>query len=152
MTFQVLAQADRSRILLLPQREDRTLFEGHLRLKEMPQGPRVFKFLVKKETEKYLPPEEALRLLRAASAIYLAHGDPVLEKKFIELLDAYQLDHRFVAVCNHCLAKRKVTYVGKDAISYKGAQICENCAAAELLREADFRGLGRAARSHLACS
>ena len=150
MTFQVLAQADRSRILLLPQSGDKTLFEGHLRLKEMPQGPRVFKFLVKKDTEKYLPPEDALKLLRKASAIYLARGDPVLEKKFIELLDAYQLDYRFVQVCNHCLGERRATYVGKDAIAYKGAQICENCAAAELLREADFRGLGRAAKSHLA--
>jgi len=150
MTFQVLAQADRSRILLLPQSGDKTLFEGHLRLKEMPQGPRVFKFLVKKDTEKYLPPEDALKLLRKASAIYLARGDPVLEKKFIELLDAYQLDYRFVQVCNHCLGERRATYVGKDAIAYKGARICENCAAAELLREADFRGLGRAAKSHLA--
>ena len=152
MTFQVLAQADRSRILLLPQTGTKTLFEGHLRLKDMPQGPRVFKFLVKKESEaeKYLPPEDALRMLRKASAIYLARGDPNLEKKFIELLEAYQLGYKFVSVCNHCLGQRKVTYVGKEAIAYKGAWICENCAAAELLREADFRHLGRAAKAHLA--
>ncbi len=152
MTFQVLAQADRSRILLLPQSGTKTLFEGHLRLKDMPQGPRVFKFLVKKESEaeKYLPPEDALRMLRKASAIYLARGDPNLEKKFIELLEAYQLGYKFVSVCNHCLGQRKVTYVGKEAIAYKGAWICENCAAAELLREADFRHLGHAAKAHLA--
>ena len=152
MTFQVLAQADRSRILLLPQSGSKTLFEGHLRLKDMPQGPRVFKFLVKKESEaeKYLPPEDALRMLRKASAIYLARGDPNLEKKFIELLEAYQLGYKFVSVCNHCLGQRKVTYVGQEAIAYKGAWICENCAAAELLREADFRHLGRAAKAHLA--
>jgi len=152
MTFQVFARADKSRILLLPQSGSRTLFEGHLRLKDMPQGPRVFKFLVKKEqeAEKYLPPEDALRMLRKASAIYLARGDPLLEKKFVELLDAYQLSHRFVQVCNHCLGERRVTYVGRDAITYKGAKICENCAAAELLREADFRGLSRPAKAHLA--
>lgn len=152
MTFQVLAQADKSRILLLPQSGSKTLFEGHLRLKDMPQGPRVFKFLVKKEqeAERYLPPEDALRMLRKASAIYLARGDSLLEKKFVELLDAYQLGHRFVQVCNHCLGERRVTYVGRDAITYKGARICENCAAAELLREADFRGLSRPAKAHLA--
>jgi archaea-specific helicase len=152
MTFQVLAQADRSRILLLPQTGTKTLFEGHLRLKDMPQGPRVFKFLVKKdsEAEKYLPPEDALRMLRKASAIYLARGAPDLERKFIELLEAYQLRYRFVSVCNHCLGQRKVTYVGNEAIAYKGAWICENCAAAELSREADFRHLGRAAKAHLA--
>lgn len=152
MTFQVLAQADKSRILLLPQSGSKTLFEGHLRLKDMPQGPRVFKFLVKKEqeAERYLPPEDALRMLRKASAIYLARGDSLLEKKFLELLDAYQLGHRFVQVCNHCLGERRVTYVGRDAITYKGARICENCAAAELLREADFRGLSRPAKAHLA--
>ena len=150
MTFQVLAQADRSRIMLLPISGNKTLFEGHLRLKDMPQGPRVFKFLVKKDTEKYLPPEDALKLLRKANAIYLARGDPGQEKKFLELLDSYQLGYRFVSVCNHCLGQRRVTYVGKDAITYKGARICENCAAAELLREADFRGLSRPAKAHLA--
>jgi helicase len=152
MTFQVLAQADRSRILLLPQSGSKTLFEGHLRLKDMPQGPRVFKFLVKKETdaEKYLPPEDAMRLLRKADAIYLARGDSALEKKFVELLESYQLEYRFVQVCSHCLGQRKVTYVPLEAITYKGARICENCAAAELLREADFRHLGRAAKAHLA--
>ena len=87
MTFQVLAQADRSRILLLPQSGSKVLFEGYLRLKDMPQGPRVFKFLVKKgdEAEKFLPPEDALRMLRKASAIYLARGDSAMENKFIEL-------------------------------------------------------------------
>ena len=152
MTFQVLAQADRSRILLLPQSGSKVLFEGYLRLKDMPQGPRVFKFLVKKgdEAEKFLPPEDALRMLRKASAIYLARGDGAMEKKFIELLASYQLGYRFVQVCNHCLGQRRVTYVEQDAITYKGRRICENCAAAELLREADFRGLGRAAKAHLA--
>ncbi|MFA6371738.1 MAG: DUF5814 domain-containing protein [Methanothrix sp.] len=118
----------------------------------MPQGPRVFKFLVKKgdEAEKFLPPEDALRMLRKAAAIYLARGDCVMEKKFIELLASYQLGYRFVQVCNHCLGQRRVTYVEQDAITYKGRRICENCAAAELLREADFRGLSRPAKAHLA--
>jgi helicase len=152
MTFQILAQADRSRILLLPQSGSKVLFEGYLRLKDMPQGPRAFKFLVKKgdEAEKFLPPEDALRMLRKAGAIYLARGDASMEKKFIELLGSYQLKYRFVQVCNHCLGQRRVTYVEQDAITYKGRRICENCAAAELLREADFRGLGRAAKAHLA--
>jgi helicase len=152
MTFQVLAQADRSRILLLPQSGSKVLFEGYLRLKDMPQGPRAFKFLVKKdeEAEKFLPPEDAMRMLRKAEAIYLARGDGPMEKKFIELLASYQLGYRFVQVCNHCLGQRRVTYVEQDAITYKGRRICENCAAAELLREADFRGLGRAAKAHLA--
>ncbi len=120
MTFQVLAKADRSRIMLLPQRGDKTLFEGYLRLKDMPQGPRVFKFLIKKDVEKYLPPEDALKLLRKAGAIYLARGDEVMEKKFIELLEAYQLSYRRVSICNHCLGERRVTYVGKDAIISQG--------------------------------
>lgn len=136
--------------MLLPQRGDKTLFEGYLRLKDMPQGPRVFKFLVKKDVEKYLPPEDAIRMLRKAGAIYLARGDEVMEKKFIELLESYQLGFRRVTVCNHCLGERRVTFVGKEAIVYKGARICENCAAAELVRESDFRGLSRAGKSHLA--
>jgi len=150
MSFQVLAQADKSRILLLPQKDGKTLFEGYLRLKDMPQGPRVFKFLVKKEAEKYLPPDDALKLLRKAKAIYLAKGDEGQQKRFTELLEAFQLSYRLVTVCNHCLGERRVTYVGKEAISYKGGRICENCAARELLREADFRGLSRPAKSHLA--
>ncbi|MCK9567028.1 MAG: hypothetical protein M0Q43_13395, partial [Methanothrix sp.] len=68
----------------------------------MPQGPRVFKFLVKKDdqAEKFLPPEDALRMLRKAAAIYLARGDGAMEKKFIELLASYQLGYRFVQVCS----------------------------------------------------
>jgi helicase len=149
MTFQVLAQADRSRILLLPIRDGKALFESYLRLKDMPQGPRAYKFLVKKEAEKYLPPEDVLTLLRKAGAIYVARGDQDLEKKFLEFLDAYQLPCRRILVCNHCLGERKFTAIGKDAIVYKGARICESCAAAELLREADFRGLSRPAKAHL---
>ena len=150
MSFQVLAQADRSRILLLPLRDGKALFEGYLRLKDMPQGPRVFKFLVKDDTERYLPPEDATKLLRQAGAIYIARGEAVVEKKFLELLDAYQLPYRRVSVCNHCLGEKRFTSVGSSAISYKGAKICENCAAAELIREADFRGLSRPAKAHLA--
>jgi helicase len=150
MSFQVLAQADRSRILLLPLRDGQALFVGYLRLKDMPQGPRIYKFLVKTDTERYLPPEDALKLLRSAGAIYLVRGEVSLENKFIEFLQAYQLMYRRVLVCNHCLGEKRFTSVGKDAISYKGAKICENCAAAELIREADFRGLSRAAKAHLA--
>ena len=91
-----------------------------------------------------------MRMLRKAEAIYLARGDSALEKKFVELLESYQLEYRFVQVCSHCLGQRRVTYVPQEAITYKGARICENCAAAELLREADFRHLGRAAKAHLA--
>ncbi|MCJ7445083.1 MAG: DUF5814 domain-containing protein [Methanotrichaceae archaeon] len=149
MVFQILAQADKTRILLLPIRGNKTLFESHIRLKEMPQGPRVFKFLVKKDIEKYLPPDDAIKLLRKADTIYLAQGYEALEKKFVELLDAYQLRSRRLSVCSHCLSERRFKPLGKDAITYKGARICENCAAAELLRESDFRGLSRPAKSHL---
>jgi helicase len=150
MTFSVLARADRSRIMLLPVHEGKTLFEAYLRLKDMPQGPRPFKFLIKREAEKYLPPEDAVRMLRRAGAIYLARGDSAMEEKFTHLLEAFQLSYKRVSVCGHCLGERRVTYVGPTAISYKGARICENCAARELLREADFRGLSRPAKAHLA--
>ncbi|HWQ19877.1 MAG TPA: DUF5814 domain-containing protein [Methanotrichaceae archaeon] len=150
MTFQVLAQADRSRILILPLRDGVPLFEGFLKLKDMPQGPRAYKFLVKKDVEKYLPPEDALKLLKKAGSIYLARGDPGMDQKFVEFLDAYQLPYKRILVCYHCLGQRKFTAIGKDAITYKGQGICENCAAAELLREADFRGLSRPAKAHLA--
>ena len=136
--------------MLLPLRDGKALFEGYLRLKDMPQGPRVFKFLVKDDAERYLPPEDATKLLRQAGAIYIARGEAVLEKKFLELLDAYQLHYRRVLVCNHCLGEKRFTSVGSSAISYKGAKICEDCAAAELIREADFRGLSRPAKAHLA--
>ena len=134
----------------MPLRNGKALFEGYLRLKDMPQGPRVFKFLVKDDTERYLPPEDATKLLRQASAIYIARGEEGLERKFLELLEAFQLSYRRVLVCNHCLGEKRFTSVGSNAISYKGAKICENCAAAELIREADFRGLSRPAKAHLA--
>ncbi|MBN1323161.1 MAG: DEAD/DEAH box helicase [Methanotrichaceae archaeon] len=148
--FHVLAQADRSRVLLLPLKGERPLFEGYLRLKDTPKGPRPFKFLVKKDSEKYLPPDDAVRMLRRARGIFVAPGDRMMEERFIELLGAYQLKYRRISVCNHCLGNRRITLLDKRAIRYKGGEICENCALDELRREADFRGLGRAARAHLA--
>jgi len=84
MSFQVLAKADRSRIMLLPLRDGTALFEGYLRLKDMPQGPRAFKFLVKTDTEKYFPPEDAIKLLRQAGSIFIARGEEAMEKKFLD--------------------------------------------------------------------
>jgi archaea-specific helicase len=149
MTFNVLAQAERSRVLLLPLREGQVLFEGFLKLKDMPQGPRAYKFLVKKDVEKYLPPDDVLKLLRRAGAIYISRGDQEMESKFLQFLDSYQLPYKHVLVCQHCLGERKFTAIGKDAISYKSAKVCQSCAAAELLREADFRNLSRPAKAHL---
>lgn len=151
MTFQVVAHADRSRILLLPLKDGNALFQGYLKLKDMPQGPRAYKFLVKKNnTEKYLPPDDAIKMLRKAGAIYLAHGDEALENKFLEFLESFQLGAKRIIVCQHCLGEKKFTSVGKDAIVYKGMRICESCAAAELIREADFHKMGRAAKAYLA--
>ena len=130
-------------------RDKKPLFEGYLRLKETPKGPRIYKFLLRKDSEKYLPPDDVIRLLRQAEAIYLAQGETQLEKQFVELLRAYQLDYRQIAVCPHCLAELRFTTISNSGFRYKGGTICEDCAIAELRREADFRGLSRAARSHL---
>ncbi|NYT02351.1 MAG: DEAD/DEAH box helicase [Methanosarcinales archaeon] len=153
MSLHVLAQADRSRILILPLKNEAVLFEGYLRLKETPIGPRPYKFLVKKdgekEDQKYLQPDDAIRLLRKAKGIFLADGDRELEQKFLQLLEAYQLGCRRISVCHHCLSQKRVTLTGKSAILYKGVGICERCALEELHREMEFRGLGRAARHHM---
>lgn len=151
MTFQVLARAERSRILLMPLRKGEAVFEGYLRLKDTSKGPRVYKFLVNDGGERYIPPDDVVRLLRKADQIYLARGDPSQEDKLIQLLEAYQLSYRRVSVCGHCLAvEHRFTPINKNAIRYKDSLICERCALAELWREADFRKLGRAAKAHLA--
>jgi len=131
------------------------MFEGYLRLKDTPKGPRAFKFLVYKKDnggEQYLPPEDVIRLFRKAESIYLAPtGDSNLEKRFLEFLNAYQLSCRRVAICSLCLKEaRKFTPINKNAVRYKDGLICERCAMEELRREADFRKLGRASKTHLA--
>lgn len=152
MPIQVLARAEKARVLILPLRGAETLFEGYLRLQETPKGPRPKKFLINKDgDERYLQPEDLVRLLRKADAIYVARGDPSTEGQFIEFLEGYQLPHRKVSICHHCLSeKRKFTPLDGKAIRFKGGLICERCAAEELQREADFRHLGRAAKLHLA--
>lgn len=152
MQIQVLARAEKGRVLILPLRGAETLFEGHLRLKDTPKGPRPRKFLVKKDgDEKYLQPEDLIRLLRKADAIYVARGDPAMEEEFVEFLEGYQLSFRKVSICQLCLSeKRKFTPLDKGAVRFKGGLICERCATEELKREADFRHLGRAAKLHLA--
>ncbi len=152
MSIAVLARAEKGRILILPLRGRETLFEGHLRLQETPKGPRPRKFLVNKDgDERYLQPEDLVRLLRRAEAIYISRGDPAVEEQFVEFLEAFQLPFRRVSVCQLCLSeKRRFTPLDKRAVRYKGELICERCAAEELKREADFRHLGRAAKLHLA--
>ena len=105
MAIQVLARAEKGRVLILPLRGAETLFEGYLRLQETPKGPRPKKFLVNKDgDEKYLQPEDLVRLLRQASAIYIARGDPTVEGQFVSFLEAYQLPFRKVLICQHCLS------------------------------------------------
>lgn len=152
MSIAVLARAEKGRVLILPLRGAETLFEGYLRLQETPKGPRPKKFLVNKDgDERYLQPEDLVRLLRKASAIYIARGDPAVEDQFITFLEGYQLPHRKVSICQQCLSeKRRFTPLDGRAIRFKGGLICERCAAEELRREADFRHLGRAAKLHMA--
>jgi len=154
MAFQVLAQAERGKVLLLPLRNREPLFEGYLRFKETPKGPRVYKFFVKSEKngDRYLSPEDAVRLLRKSDAIYLARGDLQQEERFLQFLDAYQLTCKRVAVCGQCLTSRRIftPLSKKKAIRYKCGWICERCAFEELRREADFRKMGRGAKTHLA--
>jgi len=151
MAIAVLARAEKARVLILPLRGGQTLFEGSLRLQETPKGPRPKKFLVNKDgDEKYLQPEDLIRLLRKAGSIYIARGDPAVEDQFVAFLDAFQLPYRKVSICQHCLSeKRKFTPLDKRAVRHKGDLICEGCALEELRREADFRHLGRAAKLHL---
>ena len=81
----------------------------------------------------------------------VARGDPALEAKFLEFLDGYQIPHRKVSICHHCLSeKRSFTPLDGKAVRHKGGLICERCALEELQREADFRHLGRAAKVHMA--
>lgn len=152
MAISVLARAEKARVLILPLRGAETLFEGYLRLQETPKGPRPKKFLVKKDgDEKYLQPEDLIRLLRKADSIYIARGEPALEGQFVEFLEGFQLPFRKVLICQLCLSEnRKFTPLDKRAVRYKGDLICERCALEELRREADFRHLGRAAKLHMA--
>ncbi|MGC9514596.1 DEAD/DEAH box helicase, partial [Methanocrinis sp.] len=151
MSIAVLARAEKGRVLILPLRGAETLFEGYLRLQETPKGPRPRKFLVNKDgDERYLPPDDLVRLLRKASSIYIAPGHPSVEGQLVEFLEAFQLPFRKVSICQLCLSeKKKFTPLDRRAVKYKGGLICERCAAEELRREADFRHLGRAAKLHL---
>jgi helicase len=126
MPIQVLARAEKARVLILPLQGAETLFEGYLRLQETPKGPRPKKFLVNKDgDEKYLQPEDLVRLLRKASAIYVARGDPATEGQFIEFLEGYQLPHRKVSICHHCLSeKRKFTPLDGGGGRGKGGGFC----------------------------
>lgn len=108
MSIAVLARAEKGRVLILPLRGAETLFEGYLRLQETPKGPRPKKFLVNKDgDERYLQPEDLVRLLRKASAIYIARGDPAVEDQFITFLEGYQLPHRKVSICQQCLSEKR---------------------------------------------
>jgi len=153
MALHILAQAEKGKVLLLPVRGKEPLFEGSLRLRNTSKGPRVYKFFIKsaKNGDRYLNPEDVIKLLRKAGTIYLAKGEPLQEKEFVKFLEAYQLTYKRIEICGQCLGSKRVftPLSRKVAIKYKNGRICERCALEELKREADFRKMGHGAKVHL---
>ncbi len=116
------------------------LFHGYLRLVETPAGPRIKRFIVKKDKkEKPIPPGEALKLLKK-QVVFLPGRDEELEK----FLRSFNIRSRYARTCHHCLLEGYVTIISsKSSYRYNGQWICSRCADEVIKREIKYNGMDK---------
>ncbi len=148
----VIIHPQKSKLLILPIKEKGNVpsFHGTLILKHTPKGSRVGKFRIRQgKKEEFRAPEELIELLRLADKILIAEGNEESEAGFKELLEAYQLDYGYTSACRLCLAAGRHTMINNNSIRFHNEQICEECAAKELVREINAMKIGKHGQERL---
>ena len=114
-------------------------FQGYIKFKKTPSGPKIHKFVVKKEKEELLPPAEAVKLFRK-QAVFLIGKDPETE----EFLDSLNIKYRRTIICHHCTMEGYITIINsKSSFNYHSQKICRLCAEEVIKRELNYRGMDK---------
>ncbi|MGV8143425.1 MAG: DUF5814 domain-containing protein [Methanothermobacter sp.] len=113
------------------------IFYGYLRIKNIDDQIKPYKFIVKKDDKETLqPPGEAIKILRKQN-VFLAGDDQETE----EMLDSLNIKYRKTRICKHCTFEGYITLIKRDkSYLYHGDYICRLCAEAEIKREMESRG------------
>jgi putative ATP-dependent RNA helicase len=107
------------------------LFYGYLKLRRTEDHVRIHKFIVKKDKEIILPPNEAVKILRKQN-VFLVGKDPETE----ELLQSLNINFQRTIICRHCTFEGFITLIQKEkSYIYHDEHICHLCADNEIRRE-----------------
>ncbi len=114
-------------------------FQGYIKFKQTPNGPKIHKFVVKTDKEELLPPAEAVKLFRK-QAVFLIDRDPETE----EFLDSLSIKYRRTIICQHCTMDGDITIINsKSSFNYHDQRICRVCAEEVIKRELNYRGIDK---------
>lgn len=114
-------------------------FQGYIKFKETPKGPKIHKFVIKQDKEELLPPAEAIKLFRK-QAVFLIGKDPEAE----EFLDNMSIKYRRTLICPHCTMEGYITIINsKSSFNYHDQKLCRLCAEEVIKRELNYRGMDK---------
>ncbi len=114
------------------------LFYGYLKLKQINNQIRPYKFIVKKgDKESLFPPSEALKILKKQN-VYLIGEDEEIE----EMLNSLNIEFKKTRICKHCTLEGYITVIKRES-SYLHHKdyICRLCAEEEIKRELKYNGI-----------
>ena len=107
------------------------LFYGYIKLRRVDDHVKIHKFIVKKDKEIILPPNEAVKILRKQN-VFLIGNDPDTE----ELLQSLNIIYKRTIICPHCTFEGFITLIQKEkSYIYNNEHICHLCAENEIRRE-----------------
>jgi putative ATP-dependent RNA helicase len=107
------------------------LFYGYLKLRQIEDQVKIYKFIVKKDKEILLPPNEAVKILRKQN-VFLVGEDKDTE----DMLQSLNIDYQLIMICHHCTFEGFITLIQKEkSYIYHNDYICCLCAENEIKRE-----------------
>jgi len=107
------------------------LFYGYLKLRRIKDQVKIHKFIVKKDKEILLPPNEAVKILRKQN-VFLVGEDKDTE----DILQSLNIDYQLIIICHHCTFEGFITLIQKEkSYIYHNDYICRLCAENEIKRE-----------------
>ncbi len=111
------------------------LFYGYIKLRRVNEQLKINKFIVKKDKEIILAPNEAVKILRKQN-VFLVGSDPDTE----EFLNSLNINYKHTLICRHCTFEGFITLIQKEkSYLYHGDYLCRLCAENEIKREIKAR-------------
>jgi len=107
------------------------LFYGYLKFRRNEDQVKIHKFIVKKDKEILLPPNEAVKILRKQN-VFLVGEDKDTE----DMLQSLNIEYQLIIICRHCTFEGFITLIQKEkSYIYHNDYICRLCAENEIKRE-----------------
>jgi archaea-specific helicase len=107
------------------------LFYGYIKLRRTEDQVKIHKFIVKKDKEILLPPNEAVKILRKQNVFLIGE-----DKDTEDMLQSLNIDYQLTIICHYCTFEGFITLIQKEkSYIYHKGYICRLCAENEIKRE-----------------